>query len=419
MNRKVVETIGAICVLVVFTGQIYITPFFEWTLRFSFSVTTLSLLFIYFKEISIITTSIMVSMSVLIFRVSVQLITNPNIPLYESIVGYYRGALFYIFFGVLFYVFKIREKIDKIGLNFIFLFICEVLANFIEIFLSKGNINYSFDEMLKIIILVGTIRTCITLALYYGICNYLKRRKIKEEENKYRQLVSFIANLKSELFLLKKSSRDIENAMDKCFHMYKRLEIEDLKEDALSISKDIHEIKKDYIRVILGMEKNLDGESIISVMSFEEIKNIIKGNTQKIIELSHKKIRLEINVEDDFHTNEFYPIISILNNLIVNSIESINESGYICIEEKIHGDYIVFTIEDNGEGIHKDEIKLIFNPGYSTKFNKDTGAISTGIGLTHVHNIVGDYFKGRIKVESKEGVGTVFKIEIPKMYMIN
>ncbi len=55
----------------------------------------------------------------------------------------------------------------------------------------------------------------------------------------------------------------------------------------------------------------------------------------------------------------------------------------------------------------------IFNPGFTTKFDQNTGGEpSTGIGLAHVKNIV-EHLKGTIIVESKKNIGTTFKISIP------
>jgi two-component system sensor histidine kinase YcbA len=57
---------------------------------------------------------------------------------------------------------------------------------------------------------------------------------------------------------------------------------------------------------------------------------------------------------------------------------------------------------------------MIFQPGFSTKFNQYTGDIYRGIGLSHVKIIVGEQFGGNIKVVSEEGKGTIFFLAFNK-----
>ena len=73
----------------------------------------------------------------------------------------------------------------------------------------------------------------------------------------------------------------------------------------------------------------------------------------------------------------------------------------------------MFEITDNGPGILKENIEQIFNPGFSTKINFQTGEISRGLGLNLVEDIVKNQFNGTILVESRPGK-TTFSITIPK-----
>ena len=68
------------------------------------------------------------------------------------------------------------------------------------------------------------------------------------------------------------------------------------------------------------------------------------------------------------------------------------------------------TVEDDGVGIPNHIIPIIFDPGYTSKFNQ-TGEPSTGIGLSHVQTIV-KRLEGNVHVESN-GI-TKFTIIIPK-----
>jgi two-component system NtrC family sensor kinase len=102
-------------------------------------------------------------------------------------------------------------------------------------------------------------------------------------------------------------------------------------------------------------------------------------------------------------------IQEVIVNLIINAIEVMSPGGVISLktylEEK--GDYVVIEVEDTGEGITAEHLPHIFDPFFSTK-----GVRGTGLGLSVSYGIIKNH-KGNMKVESKEGVGTTFFIELP------
>lgn len=63
-------------------------------------------------------------------------------------------------------------------------------------------------------------------------------------------------------------------------------------------------------------------------------------------------------------------------------------------------------ISDDGIGMTRNQVEQLGTPYYSTK---DKG---TGVGLTITYRII-ENMDGKISVRSKQGVGTVFKIELP------
>ena len=68
---------------------------------------------------------------------------------------------------------------------------------------------------------------------------------------------------------------------------------------------------------------------------------------------------------------------------------------------------IVISVIDNGPGISHDRLAWIFEP-----FNTTKGLKGTGLGLAVTKRIAYEH-KGRIRVESTPGSGSVFKIIIP------
>ena len=95
--------------------------------------------------------------------------------------------------------------------------------------------------------------------------------------------------------------------------------------------------------------------------------------------------------------------------LPANAIEVIETKGFIKLEVTTTPNVITFTIENNGPCIPENVLPVIFDPGYTTKFNEN-GIASTGIGLSHVQTIA-YRLEGTITVSSNET--TIFTITIP------
>ena len=78
------------------------------------------------------------------------------------------------------------------------------------------------------------------------------------------------------------------------------------------------------------------------------------------------------------------------------------------LEDLSKGEYIRLSVSDTGHGMNKETLKKIFDPYFTTK---EIGE-GSGLGLATVHGIVKDH-GGIIRVESEEGVGTVFHLYFP------
>jgi signal transduction histidine kinase len=70
---------------------------------------------------------------------------------------------------------------------------------------------------------------------------------------------------------------------------------------------------------------------------------------------------------------------------------------------------ILISVRDNGPGIPKEVLDKIFQPFFTTK---PTGQ-GTGLGLSMSYDIVTKGHGGELKVETEEGEGTTFTIELP------
>ncbi len=97
-------------------------------------------------------------------------------------------------------------------------------------------------------------------------------------------------------------------------------------------------------------------------------------------------------------------------NLVTNAAQATSdEGGTITVRTAMHGgDHVMVEVIDNGHGIPEDMLPKIFDPFFTTK---QVGK-GTGLGLSIVYKIVESH-GGRIEVDSKQGVGTRFRVILP------
>lgn len=108
----------------------------------------------------------------------------------------------------------------------------------------------------------------------------------------------------------------------------------------------------------------------------------------------------------------------VILNLITNAFYVIDEKkksgidGYeptITVITKKLKDKIKISVKDNGNGIPKHILDKIFQPFFTTK---PTGQ-GTGLGLSMSYDIITKGHGGELTVDTKEGEGTTFNIELP------
>ncbi len=95
-------------------------------------------------------------------------------------------------------------------------------------------------------------------------------------------------------------------------------------------------------------------------------------------------------------------------NILVNAKQAIKGEGTIEITTYTKQNNVYVKIRDTGEGISKENIKKVFDPGFTTK----GVGVGTGLGLSICYQIMQDH-QGEILVESELNKGTTFTIVFP------
>jgi two-component system, NtrC family, sensor kinase len=107
----------------------------------------------------------------------------------------------------------------------------------------------------------------------------------------------------------------------------------------------------------------------------------------------------------------------VILNLVNNAFYAVNEKKKqlgddyeptVSLSTKKINNMIEILVADNGNGIPQKIVEKIFQPFFTTK---PTGQ-GTGLGLSLSYDIVKAH-GGELKVETKEGEGSVFLIQLP------
>ena len=405
--KKYLVTVIAITLI----GELYFYPF-HGSFRFSAGVVAFSLMLLLIEDFNMVILAIHTGITVFVFRFIIEYFST-DVEIAAIISENLPASIYYILYGILAWFFTIRKNRENHYLTIVTLFSIDVLCNLTEAVIRNSLNSYLF----KFIIIIGLIRSIASCGIFILIENQNNIIRKKEHQKRYIQLNTLVSNIQAELFYLKKSTSDIENVMDKSYSLYKNnKDNEIISNDALDIARDVHEIKKDYYRVLSGFESFLKDFETNETMSLKDLAFIMEGNGKRYIDENNKDINLSVIINDNIYVKKYYSLFTVLNNLIVNSIDAIKGRGNINVEQSIIDDNIVLTIIDDGGGIDINLIPYIFNPGFTTKYDKKTGNSSTGIGLSHVKNII-DELNGEIKVNSINNE-TEFKIVIPKTSLI-
>ncbi|OIP59720.1 MAG: hypothetical protein AUK34_07470 [Ignavibacteria bacterium CG2_30_36_16] len=147
----------------------------------------------------------------------------------------------------------------------------------------------------------------------------------------------------------------------------------------------------------------------------------INQNIQEAVEIikvgaKAKSINFEMELNDSI---PILPLVAdqiqqVFVNILLNAVDIIIESprglekDLIRVCSEVDEDQIIIEFYDNGRGIADENLAKVFEPFYTTK-KEGKG---TGLGLWVSYGIIKS-FQGDLKVSSKLGEGTTFKITLP------
>jgi PAS domain S-box-containing protein len=160
--------------------------------------------------------------------------------------------------------------------------------------------------------------------------------------------------------------------------------------------KDFSRMEPDDMNQKVDVAKVLDAAQII-------VSNMIKKCTESF------SVEIESNLP--LIRGNFQRVEQVLLNLLTNACQAVEKtkgSVSVRVQYERNRNEIIVRVIDNGSGIKSPDMKRIFDPFFTTK--REIGG--TGLGLAVSYSIIKDH-GGELKIDSKEGLGTIAIMTLP------
>ena len=103
----------------------------------------------------------------------------------------------------------------------------------------------------------------------------------------------------------------------------------------------------------------------------------------------------------------------ILDNLLSNAMKFTLAGGKVEFSVHDTGEFLLVTVRDTGIGMDQEELAQVFDRYYQADAGRESAYGGLGIGMALTKDYV-SLLKGRIEVESSRGMGTTFRVWLPK-----
>ncbi len=397
MNKLNTKQVFLVVAVTTIAGEIFIYPM-EHVLQFSIASAVFMYAILSLPDLLIIPTGSLSALCIFILGTFLDFfIRYPELPLEVIISERFLGVLYFVILAIMLKVGGVKKFA---GLPFSkrlagLMIAADLIAKITEVLFRGELINFINNPINMAILTLGSLVQVFLVFSFINISQFKQIKVLDEQERlRFEKTLIITSNLYDEYFYMKKSTENMERVMAESYKLYKKLKDreekdKELEELALQIAEEVHEVKKDSYRILAGLSKALNFRKEIKEMYLSEIFELIIKANRNYSQKVNKQIQFHVETVEDFTIKKVHPLLAVMNNIVENSIEAIREKGNIHIRSKMVEENLRIEISDDGKKVSPKDAELIFEPGYTTKFNHK-GIPSTGIGLAYVKGLVED-----------------------------
>ena len=168
------------------------------------------------------------------------------------------------------------------------------------------------------------------------------------------------------------------------------------------VERVLNVAKLDKDQVVLNKDQFDVNELLDEVKENFELHHFEKGGV----------IHIELNADNHIIQADAVHLTNVIYNLLENAVKYCESVPNITIQTRNDKQGIWIEIEDNGIGIKKENLSLIFDKFYRVPTGNLHNVKGFGLGLYYVRLIV-DAHGGKVNVKSTPGKGTTFSLFFP------
>lgn len=205
-------------------------------------------------------------------------------------------------------------------------------------------------------------------------------------------------------------------------------EVEGLEDE--SFNSDLEKIRASgkhllgLINEILDLSKIESGRMELHLETFtlETLLNEVVATVRPMVTRNENALEVEIHPELGAVHSDQVKLRQILYNLLSNA-GKFTEGGRITLSaRRLHTasgrDWIMLTVSDTGVGMSAEQLARLFQPFTQADLSTTKRFGGTGLGLTITKRFV-EMMGGKVVVESREGEGTAFIVQLPGEVDVN
>ena len=145
------------------------------------------------------------------------------------------------------------------------------------------------------------------------------------------------------------------------------------------------------------------------------VADIVHEAVQRVLSLADsRRISIDIEGVGGRHVLLGDPrqLVSAVGNLVENACKYSDDGSEVVVRSRIDGSMLEIDVEDRGIGIPSTDLDRIFERFYRVDRARSRGTGGTGLGLAIVRHVATNH-RGDVRVQSTEGVGSTFTLQLP------
>lgn len=265
--------------------------------------------------------------------------------------------------------------------------------------------SWKLITVLSIVLLIGAV---LYIFILRRRIKEAKQSEIKKTEERRSSFISIISHqLRTPLSIIKNYLEAILTGDQGQINSGQK----EYLTDALRVNRETIELVNDYLEAV-----RLDTETIKVNLQALDLAGIIEEEVRKLTSLARAS-----NCELEFikPTPDLPKVLAdplkirqVIENILTNAIKYIAGHGRATIKLAEEEGYLIFSCQDTGLGIPRDQQAEVFTKFFRARNVLDKDTQGSGLGL-YVAKVIIKALGGKIWIESEEDRGTTVSFSIP------